>query len=391
MAADDGEITDVDWNPIASASIGQVHKAKLKGGRTVAVKIKRPGVERVIAEDISFIARVADVAFLLMDPSFRNVDKLQRGMGDLKKYVLQETDFRREVQNMERFRAMYSGDAFVRVPAPVKRLCADDIIVMEFVESRPLTVYSESRLQGAEAKRALANSVMDVFVSQLVKKGLVHGDPHPGNMGVDNTGRLVLYDFGNVVEVSASERLYMKDLIFQLLLGNNGAVIGTMKKLGVTVTDTEGVNQYIDMYREYMRTVDVGIIVASVDPEAPLPLELTDKLLRLFRVYATLEGACKRVHPQFNYFDLLDYYIDDLFLDGEFFGYKLQEGIDEMAGTLRGGRPNREQSTFNSKTTNFTNPTKPSKARPNLSVLLNFWTSLLLLLALLFGNTTVLK
>jgi predicted unusual protein kinase regulating ubiquinone biosynthesis (AarF/ABC1/UbiB family) len=385
---DSAEIVDVDWEPIAAASIGQVHKATLRGGKMVAVKIKRPGVEQVIIDDISFIARIADVVFLLMDPAVRNIDKLRSGLDDLKTYVLQETDFRREVQNMVRFRAMYADDPFVRVPVPVRRLCADDVIVMEYVESSPLTAYSMAEVPDAEAKRTLANSVMDVFVSQLVHKGLVHGDPHPGNMGVDSSGRLVLYDFGNVVEVSPSERLYMKELIFQLMLGNNDAVIRTLSKLGVTVTDREGVDGYISMYRDYMRTVDIKIIIASVDPEAPLPLQLTDKLMRLFRVYATLEGTCKRVHSKFSYFDLLDNYIDDIFLDEEFFGYKLREGIEQVTGGWF--LPQIANDDAN-KQALWANQTKPSQPRPkdkanvrhNLTSLLHTSTTLLLMFALL--------
>jgi predicted unusual protein kinase regulating ubiquinone biosynthesis (AarF/ABC1/UbiB family) len=331
---DADRIANVTWQPMASASIGQVHRAVLGDGRQVVVKVKRPDVERTIREDMEFIGRVAELALALAPDKVMDAEQVRSGIADLRSYVLQETDFAREASNMQRFHDMYASDDFVRVPAPVLALCSADVIVMEYIESSP--VGAQGTGPSAAADRRLANSVMDVFVAQLVRSGLVHGDPHPGNMGLDRDGRLVLYDFGNVIEVSRQDRQHLKELIFQLLVGNDDGVVRTVQKLGVRVLDRRGVVDYIAVYRDYMRTVDAAAFAAAVDPKVALPLQLTDSLVRLFRVYAMLEGTCKQLSPGFNYFDLLDDYIDELFFDEEFFSFKAQEDVAAVSRALSG-------------------------------------------------------
>jgi ubiquinone biosynthesis protein len=311
----------VDYSPIASASIGQVHRAVLASSHAeVVLKVKRPGVEGVIREDIAFLRGLLGVLGKLSYG--HNIQQAQDGMRDLEDFLTQEVDFGREVDNMVRFHDMYAGedgDAMVRVPRVYRSLCGDNVIVMEYVESQRVTEYD------GPDRRGMAMLLMDTFVAQLVHRGWLHGDPHPGNIGVDRRGRVVLYDFGSVVRIGAVERHRMKELIYQLLLGNNTAVIGTLRKLGVKVLDERALHGYIDMYREYMRTIDVTVISKNHDPMAPLPLQLTDKIVRIIRVYGTLEGICKRIYPEFNYFDLLDSYIDELFFDDAFIAFKVKE------------------------------------------------------------------
>jgi predicted unusual protein kinase regulating ubiquinone biosynthesis (AarF/ABC1/UbiB family) len=222
-------------------------------------------------------------------------------------------------------------------------LCNERIIVMEYVEScdvmseegaRRVSRADVSRSTGGrqdsnDGRSVLANRLMDTFVAQLVYNGTVHGDPHPGNLGIDTMGRIVLFDFGNVIDLTDLERQRMKEMIYQLLLGNNAAVIVTLRKLGVEITDDAEMGRYIDLYRDYMRTIDVKSIAAIHGPntKTELPLRLTDKIVRLTRVYGMLEGTCKALDPDFNYFSLLDNYIDELFFDEEFVVYKVKEDV----------------------------------------------------------------
>ena len=330
-----GAFASIDEDPIASASIGQVHRAVLKDGRQVVVKVKRPGIEAMISDDMRFMRSILQGIAVVQGngADAASFDQAQQALRDMEAYLMQEVDFAKEARNVARFASIYAANADVVVPSVHASLSNDAVVVMDYVESRSLA--------SCRATPGLANRVMDVFVSQMVYKGVVHGDPHPGNIGLDRRGRLVIYDFGNVIEFSDLERQQMKEMIYQLLLGNNKAVIATMRKLGVEVLDERGLVAYIDMYRDYMRTIDITGIQNIHGPQAALPLRLTDKFVRLIRVYGMLEGTCKAIDSSFNYFDLLDNYIDELFFDEEFLRYKVVEDVQTLMGGMGGGAKGR--------------------------------------------------
>jgi ubiquinone biosynthesis protein len=323
----------IERTPMASASIGQVHRATLLDGREVVVKIKRPGIEHLIREDVRFLNGLM-VALSVVGGGGTQYDQAHSSVAEMETYLLQEVDFAKEAANIRRFAAMYRGSPDVRIPRVHSSLSGSSAVVMDYVQSTPLSEYIRRDQQRSKGKKSMAvlaaNRLMDVFVSQLVYKGLVHGDPHPGNFGFDRHGRIVIYDFGNVIEVSDIERQRMKEMIYQLLLGNNNGVIDTLRKLGVQVMDEGALDGYIDMYREYMRTIDISGIRDSQSTSTEMPLRLTSKLMRLMRVYSMLEGTCKAINDDFNYFDMLDDYIDALFFDEEFVTYKISEDVRSL-------------------------------------------------------------
>lgn len=312
----------IDLVPIASASIGQVHKVTLANGNVAVAKIKRPNIDTIIADDIAFLERL--LAFAQLIGVERNIDLVKNGLRDFQAYLMQEVDFKKEAKSIARFRKIYAGADNVVIPALHKELCNDQIIVMEYVGSKCVT--NMASISSGVVRRQLANDLMDIYISQLIQHGLIHGDPHLGNMGRDQEGRLVLYDFGNVIEVSLEERNHLKELIWQLLIGNNAGVVATLKKLGVGVTD-ESINAYIDLYREYMRTIDISTLAEKHDPTTKLPIQLTDKMFRIIRAYSILEGVCKQMYDEFSYYDVLDTYVDTLIMDPDFIDYKAKEDI----------------------------------------------------------------
>lgn len=371
----DAEICDVDWSaPIASASIGQVHRGKLRtSGKDIVVKIRRPGIAKMIERDVALLDsivrfRVNVEAWLpgIMPGSSSSkitMEQTRQSLSDFKSYLMSELDFVNEAKVMSEFRQMYISKLAansqkmqkhrqqrqqrrgqgVIIPKVYKQLCTDDVLVMEYVPSHDIIsiVGSSSSKGGAiddgdgddggdgvlppRVAKQLSNQIMEVFIVQLTQYGLVHGDPHPGNMGVDSRGRLVLYDFGSTITITDDERYAMKALIWQLLFSDSEGVIESLKALGAEIHDEKGVKSLITLYRRYMRTVDVGIIRDDYDPNVPLPLRLPDKIMRLSRVYGMLEGTCKRIYPGFNYLDLLTQTADSLVLDEEFLARRASE------------------------------------------------------------------
>jgi predicted unusual protein kinase regulating ubiquinone biosynthesis (AarF/ABC1/UbiB family) len=262
--------------------------------------------------------------------STMNTAEARAALRQLREYLLQEVDFMREARSTRRFRRLYArAGAEIIVPRVHMRLCTPDLIVMDYVPSQCLTELGPptAHPQG----RQIANRLMDTFIKQLVQHGLVHGDPHPGNLGVDAAGRLVMYDFGNVIDVTDSERHTMRSIIWQLLVGADDGAIASLKDLGADILDEAGVRALIALYRKYMRSVDIAVIRDGYDPSVPLPIVLPDKVMRLFRVYGMVEGTCKRISPGFNYIDMISQQADQLLFDEEFL---IKRSLDDVRSVM---------------------------------------------------------
>jgi predicted unusual protein kinase regulating ubiquinone biosynthesis (AarF/ABC1/UbiB family) len=230
---------------------------------------------------------------------------------------------------------------------------------------------SESVLatRGAAARSRLATGLMTFFISQLVREGMVHGDPHLGNMGVTrNGGGLVLYDFGNVIYVPHGYRQRMKELICQLVVGNTRAVAKSLRGLDIDVLDEDGVERAVVVYMEYMRTIDVTVLQRAFGPDTVLPMRFTDQILRLVRVYALLEGVCKQLDPAFNYFAVLASFDASVVLDEDFLAFKIQSDASAfVAAATNAGRAaaaaSSSSSSSSSSTSSSSNGAKPPRVR----------------------------
>ena len=212
---------------------------------------------------------------------------------------------------------------------------------------------------------------MITFLRQLLSDGVVHGDPHVGNMGIHEDGRLVLYDFGSVVRLSREDVCHLKELFTTLIVGDVAAAVVAFRRLGAEVTDEAALQQYVGVYRDYMRTLDFGAMVASATamalddepsaaderesarpgvsgaspasdtPSTPLrapklsaavPAVLPTRISRIVRSFALLEGICKSIDPGFNYFDAIASSPADLdlLLDRDFIAYKVRNDPIEL-------------------------------------------------------------
>jgi ubiquinone biosynthesis protein len=313
----------IEKKPIASASIGQVHIGVLKDGRKVILKLKRPDIEMRIREDIEFLMGVLSLMQML---NLENIQDSIDLVSDFERSVAKEVDFIAESKNMKAFYDTYHSAKSIIIPSVYPQLCASNVIVMEYVESLKISEYTGDR-------KALATKLMDFFIGQLINYGLVHGDPHEGNLGVTKNGAIVMYDFGNIVRIPLRDRQHMKELIYFLLISNKSGVIQTLKSLKIKITNEKEMTRYIDLYIEYMRTIDISQLQSSHGPNVKLPLKLTDDLFRLIRVYGILEGICKELDKDFNYFTVLSGYINEIFMDEEFILFKIQNDTASLFGS----------------------------------------------------------
>jgi predicted unusual protein kinase regulating ubiquinone biosynthesis (AarF/ABC1/UbiB family) len=202
-----------DPEPLAAASLGQVHRARLRDGREVVVKVQRPDIRPQVAEDMEVLAGLAET----LD---RHTDVGRRyAFADLfeqfRSSLVDELDYGREAGNLETLRRALAEEELIVVPAPVPDLTPSRVLTMEYVEGRNVTSLGplgQLELDGAR----LADALFLAYLRQVLVDGVFHADPHPGNVLVTDDGRLALVDVGMVARLKPSLRERLVKLFLAL-------------------------------------------------------------------------------------------------------------------------------------------------------------------------------
>lgn len=200
---------EIDPNPLGSASLAQVHKAWLKSGEVVAVKVQRPGVKATMAQDIDIMRIMARRA-----SRFAKSEQMVDFSGVVEEMwntFLKETDFACEAENLQVFRQLNKDVAFIDCPRVYPELCSEYCLVMEYVEGIP--IYDRARLEEAGYDLAeIGEKMLDNYASQILDHGFFHADPHPGNIIV-RAGKVVYIDLGIMGRLNPNERAGFNTII----------------------------------------------------------------------------------------------------------------------------------------------------------------------------------
>jgi predicted unusual protein kinase regulating ubiquinone biosynthesis (AarF/ABC1/UbiB family) len=225
---------EFDETPLGGASLAQVHRATLRDGREVAVKIQRPGIAEGILADLDALASLADKADRMTDMGRRL--RFSDWVHEFRKTLLAELDYRSEAENLERFGEHFSGYPELYVPAPVWDMTRRRVLTMELVSGTKVT--DISGLRRTEQKMdGLASALMRGYLDQVFVHGEIHADPHPGNLLVTDDGRLALFDLGMVAHVPPRQRERLLKLLFAAVDGRGEEVAIEAIGLGTRLED----------------------------------------------------------------------------------------------------------------------------------------------------------
>lgn len=213
--------------PIASASLAQVHEAKLRGGERVAVKVQYPEVAALVQSDLANLRML----FRAVGAIERNVD-LMPLIDELGTYVPRELDFLNEADNAELAARQLASRPDVRVPRIHRELTSGRLLVMEFIDGIKITDVAQLRAVGVDLQR-VAQTLVEVYCEQVLVHGFFHADPHPGNLLVEpGSSRLVMLDFGLSKDLPPGFRDAVVRLAMSLLQDDAEALASALFDMG---------------------------------------------------------------------------------------------------------------------------------------------------------------
>ncbi|NLG70109.1 MAG: AarF/ABC1/UbiB kinase family protein, partial [Firmicutes bacterium] len=294
----------VDPEPLASASLGQVHGAELPDGRPVVVKVLRQGVEATVRTDLEIIQDLARLAAQRLGPlPFDPVELAD----EFARIMRRELDYRVEARQIQRFRRNFRGDGRIRIPRVYVDRSSARVLTMERLRGARITDFDALERMGVDRRR-LARTGAEIFLKMVLVDRYFHGDPHPGNLLVLPGGQLGLLDFGMVASLRPELTEQIARTFMAAVRQDPRGAVRSMRRMGIVPPTADRAALERDLedliarnYGRPIRELSLGEVVAdSLEMVARHRLRLPGELLLLARALTILDGLARTLDPGFN-------------------------------------------------------------------------------------------
>ena len=300
---------DFDDVPIASASIGQVHRAKLASGERVVVKVQHIGIENTVREDLDVLAGLAQLAELI--PEFQPYRPVAT-VGEMARTLRRELDFGREERNLQQFETQLADNAHVRIPRPISELCTPRVLTMEFIDGVKLKETEQLVAAGIQLEE-VARRGAELYLDMIFTHGFYHADPHPGNIVVLPGNIVGLLDFGMVGRIGERLREDIEEMLLAIVNQDVTILTSLIRKIGTPPSDLdEGAlavdiadfvghyaTQSLDQFELGGALTDMTQIIHRYGVSLPPQVGL------LIKTFVTLEGTTKMLSPKFSLMEVM--------------------------------------------------------------------------------------
>jgi ubiquinone biosynthesis protein len=294
--------------PVASASIAQVHEARLHDGRRVALKVQRPDIQPVIERDLEVLGLLARLVVRYV-PDLRHFNPPGL-VEEFRRQIMRELDFAQELSHMDSFARLFRGTKTIHVPSTYPKFSTRRVLCMEFIQGTKLSAVLSGGNSGFD-RSEIARRLADLMLEQVFWHGFFHADPHPGNVMILEGEVICFLDFGMMGRINLDEQKMMVDLLASLVERDYRHVTGNLLRLfGHSVHEDRAleteIGDILDRYFELpLGELDFGEVfqrlVIVVQNHA---LNVPSKYLLMAKALVIAEGVGSQLSPEFSFMNL---------------------------------------------------------------------------------------
>ncbi len=324
-----------DENAFASASLAQVHKARLHDGRSVAVKVQYMDIEEMAHKDLKTIQRLIGIAGFL----FR-IRGLDTNFTQVREMILEELDFEKEAQNINEIAANFETIEKVSFPRVVEELSSQRVLTTEFIDGVKISDLDAILSLGID-REELSERVLIAYCQMIFSDGIYHADPHPGNILVQPDGGIVFIDFGAVAQLSPEMKDGIPQFLEACLLRNTEQIVKSLRHMGFIAHDESSYNvekiiEYV--YGRFLESISIDSWnLKDIHVDARMKMEIMADLRKLDislldltstfripkdwilleRVILLLMGLCTHLNPTMNPVKIIRPYLEEFVLGND--------------------------------------------------------------------------
>ena len=301
----------VERTPLGSASIAQVHKAKLKkNNKEVAIKIRRPNIEQIMANDLNLFRKALHM--LQLNKLIKVID-IDLALDQIYETTMEETNFKYEADHLKEFKERNRDNEYIDCPTVYTKLCTEDVIVMEYIDG--IKVYEKEKLEKDNYNlETISNIICENYIKQTLEDGFFHADPHPDNIMIKDN-KVIFIDLGMVGRISEKHKDLIKKCIKAMLSKDyktiTDVILSLSKQYGKNELDYQKLESDITLLiQEYLTLELENINIAKFANEMfnllrEHKLMLDKDVTMMIRGDGVIEGVLKNVNPKISFLNVL--------------------------------------------------------------------------------------
>lgn len=328
----------IEHDALSGASLGQVYRGKV-GNQQVAIKVKRPGIEKIVEEDLKVLKKILPTALKFVDPNLRFTAKAM--LAQFIETIHEEMDYTKELSNLKSIKENLKEYDNVIVPSVLDDLSSKNVLTMEYIPGIKITNVQALDEKGIDRQKIVID-VHKIFFTMLLRDSIFHADPHPGNISVTDDGKLILYDYGMVGRLDNETRMRLVRLYLALLEKDPPRTVNAMEQLGMLVPDynRSTIERAIEltvraMHGKKPSEMEVEALMEIANKTmSKFPFTLPKNLALYMRMATIVEGIYKTHKVDFKFVTILKKILEEENLIKDAYIEELKYSFERFAKSL---------------------------------------------------------